>query len=130
MVYTMRSHQDTITSLALSPDGQTLASNSMDNTVRVWDVRAFAPSNRLIHTFSEAPHSGLEKNLIRASWSPAGDKLAAGSGDRSVVCAPIFISFMSIITINQGYLGYRLEKAALQASRTSWNCQRCTVLAE
>jgi WD40 repeat protein len=28
---------------------------------------------------------GLEKNLIRASWDPKGEKIAAGSGDRSVV---------------------------------------------
>lgn len=27
---------------------------------------------------------GIEKNLIRASWSPHGDKVAAGSGDRTV----------------------------------------------
>jgi WD40 repeat protein len=27
----------------------------------------------------------LEKNLIRASWDPKGEKIAAGSGDRTVV---------------------------------------------
>ena len=35
-------------------------------------------------TFDGAP-VGLEKNLIRASWDPKGEKIAAGSGDRSVV---------------------------------------------
>lgn len=79
----MRGHADTITSLNVSPDGQSLLSNSMDNTVRVWDIRAFAPSNRLVNTYEGAP-AGIEKNLIRASWSPTGDKIGAGSGDGSV----------------------------------------------
>ncbi|KAI5811437.1 putative U5 snRNP complex subunit [Peziza echinospora] len=84
VIYTLRGHQDTITSLSVSPDGQTLLSNSFDNTVRLWDIRAFAAVNRLQHTFSEGVQVGLEKNLIRASWSPDGQRIAAGSGDRTV----------------------------------------------
>lgn len=83
MAYTLRGHTDTVTSLSVSPDGQALLSNSMDSTVRTWDIRAFAPANRLINIFEGAP-SGIEKNLIRASWSPKGDKVGAGSGDGSV----------------------------------------------
>jgi Prp8 binding protein len=37
-----------------------------------------------VKTYDGAP-VGLEKNLIRASWDPKGEKIAAGSGDRSVV---------------------------------------------
>ncbi|RPB28649.1 U5 snRNP-specific protein-like factor [Terfezia boudieri ATCC MYA-4762] len=84
IVYLLRGHQDTITSLSVSPDGQSLLSNSMDNSVRIWDIRAFAPTNRLSHTFAEGVNVGIEKNLIRASWSPQGNKVAAGSGDRTV----------------------------------------------
>lgn len=84
VMYLLRGHQDTMTSLAVSPDGQCLLSNSMDNTVRIWDIRPFAPTNRLLHTFAEGVNVGIEKNLIRASWSPQGDKVAAGSGDRTV----------------------------------------------
>ena len=73
IVYSMTGHTDTITSLQISPDSQTLLSNSHDSTVRTWDIRPFAPTNR------------QEKNLIRASWDPKGEKIAAGSGDRSVV---------------------------------------------
>ncbi|KAL7266312.1 hypothetical protein RUND412_011148, partial [Rhizina undulata] len=83
VAYTMRGHQDTVTSLGVSPDGQMLLSNSMDNTVKTWDIRAFAPSNRMINTYDGAP-AGIEKNLIRASWSPSGDRIGAGSGDGSV----------------------------------------------
>lgn len=84
VAYSMLGHTDTICSLQVSPDGQTLLSNSHDSTVRTWDVRPFAPPERHIQTYDGAA-TGLEKNLIRASWDPSGEKIAAGSGDRSVV---------------------------------------------
>lgn len=88
IVHLLRGHQDTVTSLSVSPDGQSLLSNSMDNSVKIWDIRAFAPTNRLQKSFDDGVQVGIEKNLIRASWSTAGDKIAAGSGDRTVVCNP------------------------------------------
>ncbi|KAJ6147374.1 U5 snRNP complex subunit [Penicillium chrysogenum] len=84
IVYSMTGHTDTITSLQISPDSQTLLSDSHDSTVRTWDIRPFAPTNRQVKTYDGAP-VGLEKNLIRASWDPKGEKIAAGSGDRTVV---------------------------------------------
>lgn len=41
VVNTMQGHTDTITGMSVSPDGNFLLSNSMDNTIRVWDVRPF-----------------------------------------------------------------------------------------
>ena len=84
VAYTMAGHTDTVTSLQVSPDTQSLVSNSHDGTVRTWDIRPFAPTDRHIRTYDGAP-SGIERNLIRASWDPKGEKIAAGSGDRSVV---------------------------------------------
>ncbi|OQV03907.1 WD domain-containing protein [Cladophialophora immunda] len=84
VTYTLSGHQDTITSLEVSPDSQTLLSNSHDSTVRTWDIRPFAPVDRAVQTYDGAP-SGFEKNLIRASWNPQGDKICAGAGDRTVV---------------------------------------------
>jgi len=83
VAYTLREHRDTITSLNVSPDGQTLLSNSMDSNVRTWDIRAFGPSTRSLNTYEGAP-AGIEKNLIRASWSPNGEKIGAGGADGSV----------------------------------------------
>lgn len=84
VTYSMPGHTDTITSLQVSPDAQALLSNSHDGTVRTWDIRPFAPTDRHVRTFDGAP-AGLEKNLIRASWDAKGQRVAAGSGDRSVV---------------------------------------------
>ncbi|KAF9882422.1 u5 snrnp complex [Colletotrichum karsti] len=80
VVYSMLGHQDTVTSLRVSPDSQSLLSFAMDSTVRTWDIRPFAPTDRHIRTFDGAS-VGLEKNLIRASWDSEGKKVAVGSGD-------------------------------------------------
>ncbi|KAI9823361.1 MAG: hypothetical protein M1826_007772 [Phylliscum demangeonii] len=84
VAYTMAGHTDTVTSLAISPDSQTLLSHAMDSSVRTWDIRPFAPVDRHVKTYDGAM-SGLEKNLVRASWHPTGEKIAAGGGDRTVV---------------------------------------------
>lgn len=83
VTYTLIGHADTVTSLQLSPDNQTLLSNAHDSTVRTWDVRPFAPADRRIMTFDGAP-TGQEHNLLKASWDSKGEKIAAGSGDQSV----------------------------------------------
>lgn len=82
--YTLLGHTDTVTSLQISPDNLTLLSNARDSTVRTWDVRPFAPTDRRIRTFDGAP-TGMDRNLLKASWDPKGEKVAAGSGDQNVV---------------------------------------------
>ena len=57
-------HTDTVTSLSLSPDGCYLLSNSMDNTLRIFDVRPFAPIERCVKVLLGAQHN-FEKNLIK-----------------------------------------------------------------
>jgi WD40 repeat protein len=46
-------------------------------------VRPFAPADRRLQTYDGAP-TGQERNLLKASWDPTGEKIAAGSGDQSV----------------------------------------------
>lgn len=47
-------HGDIVTGLSLSPDGQYLLSNSMDNTLRKWDVRSFVQGDRMKSIFRGA----------------------------------------------------------------------------
>ncbi|KAL2915674.1 hypothetical protein HK105_204859 [Polyrhizophydium stewartii] len=83
--FTLESHEDVVTGLRLSPEGDRLVSNAMDNKVCIWDVKPFTITpTRLIKTLQGAPH-GFEKNLIRPCWSPDSQFVATGSGDRSVV---------------------------------------------
>ncbi|CAN0548341.1 unnamed protein product, partial [Ectocarpus sp. 12 AP-2014] len=66
-----------------SPDGNHLLSNSMDNSVIMWDVRPFVNQNRLEKTFHGIKHGG-EKNLLKCAWSPDGEMVSAGSSDQAV----------------------------------------------
>jgi Prp8 binding protein len=83
-VYSLLGHADTITSLRISPDSQSLLSYAMDSTVRTWDIRPFAPTERHIRTFDGATQ-GIEQNLLGASWDGEGKKIAAASGDGTVI---------------------------------------------
>ncbi|KHN95185.1 WD40/YVTN repeat-like-containing domain protein [Metarhizium album ARSEF 1941] len=84
VVYSMLGHSDSIMSLRVSPDSQSLASYAMDSTVRTWDIRPFAPTERHIRTFDGA-NVGIEKNLMGVSWDADGKKIAAASADGTVV---------------------------------------------
>lgn len=85
VAYSLTGHMDTVSGISLSPDGNQLLSNGMDNTVRIWDVKPFsATGNRLLKTFEGAPH-GFEKNLIRPAWSKDGSMIGVGAGDRTMV---------------------------------------------
>jgi WD40 repeat protein len=73
VLYSLKGHTDTIISLELSPDSRFLLSNLHDATARTWDIRPFARENQAARTYDGATID-LEKNLIRASWSPQGDQ--------------------------------------------------------
>lgn len=80
----LKGHTDTITCLAVHPKSTHLLSNSMDNTVRTWDIRPFcAAPQRHCKTFTGAKHNA-EKGLIRAAWNPDGSMISCGSADRMV----------------------------------------------
>ena len=76
---TLAGHGDSITGMRLSPDGTHLLTNSMDNTLRAWDMRPYAPANRCTKVFAGHVHT-FEKNLLRCDWSPDGQKVRGRDG--------------------------------------------------
>jgi Prp8 binding protein len=82
-VYSMKGHTDTITYLSMHPKGTHLLSNSMDQTVRSWDIRPFVQGSRHKKTFTGATHNA-EKALLKCAWSGDGQMVSAGSADRMV----------------------------------------------
>ena len=66
-------HTQSITGLALSPDGSTLATAALDKTVRLWDVRSF---RRL--------GDPLAGSVYAVAFSPDGRTLAGGGFDGKV----------------------------------------------
>ncbi|EPQ28352.1 uncharacterized protein PFL1_04179 [Pseudozyma flocculosa PF-1] len=93
IVFSLRGHLDTITSIALSPSGSHLLSTSFDDTLRIWDVRPFAPepapgaenaaNPRLHRTLRGTTFGGFENLLVKAGWSSDGEKVVAGGADRT-----------------------------------------------
>jgi len=55
----------------------------MDNELRIWDIRPFAPVQRCIKVFYGASNN-FENSLIKCNWSPDGTMVASGSADRYV----------------------------------------------
>jgi Prp8 binding protein len=82
----MEGHQDSITGVDVSPSGSHVLTNSMDMTMRSWDIRPFAEKGedkRCVRVFTGHQH-GNEKNLLRCSWSEDGKKVSGGSSDSMV----------------------------------------------
>jgi Prp8 binding protein len=96
VLYTIAgAHTDTVTGMQLSPTGRFLLSNGMDNTMRMYDVRAYVAggdakqqqqqqqSHRLLKTFRGGTHD-FQKNLQRCGWSPDEKRVSGGSANRFV----------------------------------------------
>ena len=68
-------HTDSVLSVSFSPDGSTLASGSMDKTVRLWNVET---GNQLRTLEGHTSAAGS------VSFSPDGTTLASGNGDGTI----------------------------------------------
>lgn len=68
-------HTNMITVLSFSPDGQTLASSSYDNTIKIWHVA----SGRELRTLTSVP-SYDSAHAVALSFSPDGKTLATATG--------------------------------------------------
>ncbi len=73
--HTLTGHSHLVRSVAISPDGLTLASGSWDNTIKLWHLR----SGKLICTIT-----GHSAPVFAVVFSPDGGILVSGSSDGTI----------------------------------------------
>lgn len=71
----LRAHRGDVTDICWSPDGERIASASVDNAIYIWCVRTERAITRL------DGHKGLVKGI---AWDPVGRYLASQSDDRTL----------------------------------------------
>jgi WD40 repeat protein len=68
-------HDDEITSLAIAPDGKSLASGSRDATIKLWDLEGRR---------ERATLRGHAAPILALAFSPDGESLASADADRTL----------------------------------------------
>jgi WD40 repeat protein len=72
---TLGGHEDSVLSVALSPDGKLIVSGSRDSTVRLWDVEG---------NLIGQPFQGHEGSIYSVAFSPNGQMIVSGSDDHTL----------------------------------------------
>ena len=72
----LKGHRGWVESISFSPDNRHIASGSLDNTVKIWEVDSGKEVRKLV---------GHSKSVTSISFSENGKFLASGSGDTTVI---------------------------------------------
>ncbi len=75
IIYTLSGHSDSVTTLAISPDGKILVSGSYDKTIKLWNLI----TGKILKTLEG--HKAAVKSV---ALTPDGEILASGSDDNTV----------------------------------------------
>ena len=71
----LKGHTDSVWSVVFSPDGKSIASGSLDNTVIIWDIETGNPTKTL---------KGHTDSVYSVAFSPDGKYIVSGSSDKTI----------------------------------------------
>ncbi|KAF9001167.1 WD40-repeat-containing domain protein [Cyathus striatus] len=72
----MKGHNNSVSSVAFSPDGKLVVSGSVDKTIKIWDVH----TGQVI----AGPLQGHTDGVTSVAFSPNGKKVISGSHDKTI----------------------------------------------
>lgn len=75
LIRTWKAHEDTVYSLALSPDGKTLLTGSADKNIRLWDIGTGT---------RKAEFEGHTNHVLSVAFHPEGKLIASAGSDREI----------------------------------------------
>ncbi len=75
LVRTWKAHDDTVYTMALSPDGRRLLTGGGDKAVRIWD---------LANARKAGEFEGHTNHVLTVSWHPSGSRIASAGADREI----------------------------------------------
>ncbi|HIK03555.1 MAG TPA: TIR domain-containing protein [Trichormus sp. M33_DOE_039] len=119
----LRGHTGYLNRIAWSPDGQLLASSSIDETIRIWDVA---------HGKCLVILQGHTDRVWSVDWSPDGSKFASGSSDYTIriwntktwECLAVLEGHRDDINrVAWSPDGYKLASASDDATIHIWNTE-------
>lgn len=99
---TLAGHSEDVRSLAISPDGKTLASGSFDGTIKVWNL----PEGKLLYTLTG--HSQAGEIVSSVAISPNGNSIISSSNG--------YEGSIKIWNLYTGELRYNLSAQTLGVS--------------
>lgn len=75
VILTLSGHSDSVQTIAISPDGETLASGSYDKTIKLWNLK----TGELLKTIT-----GHQEAILSVAITPDGKTLVSGSRDNTI----------------------------------------------
>lgn len=82
VLYALEGHADSITGVRLSPNGNYLLSNAMDNTLRTWDVRPYVSGQRAVAVYEGVQVRCAFRVLVLMSDSTTSRSSCCGARGR------------------------------------------------
>jgi WD40 repeat protein len=102
---TLRAHSGSVTSLAISRDGQTLVSCSTDHTIKIWHL----PTGQLTRTLEEDALHGVSSVAV----SPGGQTVVSAGGRDGIKVSNLSMSPIGQMTRTLGADPFRCSVVAI-----------------